>query len=192
VRNLFLIAIFALIMPLIGSITSVYGAPDPKRVTEIKEDSPLHIVGSVTSDIFIRDVEKELGYPAQIRSIQLKVEKIIKKPQDLILTQGGTLTVTYHYIPSWVSMAGAAKMDIMVGDQIEVWLKKGANGWEPSLSGNTVNHIIYIEPRKEPIPEPFFHLLKGYSNMIYAVLTFAAIFIVPVFFIRKLQLMRSK
>lgn len=51
-------------------------------------------------------------------------------------------------------------MDIAVGDVIEIWLKKGAYGWDHALSGNKVKHIKYVENRKEPIPEPFWHSIK--------------------------------
>ncbi|MBA2872930.1 hypothetical protein HNQ85_003245 [Anoxybacillus calidus] len=51
-------------------------------------------------------------------------------------------------------------MDIAVGDVIEFWLEKGEYGWEPALSGDTVKHIKCVKNRKEPIPEPFLHLVK--------------------------------
>ena len=51
-------------------------------------------------------------------------------------------------------------MDITINDVIEIWLEKGEYGWEPVLSGYSVEHIKYIEKRNEPIPEPFFHYME--------------------------------
>ena len=48
-------------------------------------------------------------------------------------------------------------MDITVNDVIEIWLSEGEYGWEPVLSGDSVNHVKYVEDRTEPIPEPFLH-----------------------------------
>lgn len=138
---------------------NIHAAPPPEEVWEIKNEAPLHVVGTVTSDMLLQDLTNEKDYPNQLRKMELAIEQIIIKPKEIELNTGETLEIVYRYTPSWVAMNGGAKMDIMVGDQIEVWLDQGVNGWEPALGGSTVNHLKYSEPRKEPIPEPWTHWL---------------------------------
>jgi hypothetical protein len=138
----------------------VFAAPPPTEVLEFKEKSPLHVIGQVEEDVLLIDETEERGYSSQIRTMQLGIDKIIKKPPNLGLKSGESLNIVYSYVPSWVPMEGGAKMDIVVGDQIEIWLELGDKGWEPSYGGETVNHVKYIEPRKEPIPEPIHKRVK--------------------------------
>jgi hypothetical protein len=130
-----------------------FAAPPPTEVLEVKEKSPLQVIGEVEEDVLLKDESEKRGYPNQIRSMQVRIDKIIKKPLNLVLKSGESLNIVYSYVPSWVPMDGGAKMDIIVGDQIEIWLELGDKGWEPAYGGNTVRHLKYIEPRKEPIPE---------------------------------------
>ncbi len=149
---------FILIYLFIAEISPVISAPPPEEVKRIKEESPLHVIGEVISDDLLQDTSQ--GYPSQLRSMNLNVHEIIKKPDDLDLEPGESLEIVYSYVPSWVPMEGGAKMDMMVGDQIEIWLKKDGHVWRSSLGGETVDHLIYVQPRIEPIPEPFSHWLK--------------------------------
>jgi hypothetical protein len=156
--NIFLFAFILLLI--FGMASFVFSAPPPTEVLEIKEKSPLQVIGKVDEDVLLKDESQERGYPNQKRTMQLRIEKIIKKPIHLDLKPGEALNIVYSYIPSWIPMDGGAKMDIVVGDEIEIWLKLGEDGWEPAFGGETVNHVKYMDPRKEPIPEPFKSRLK--------------------------------
>jgi hypothetical protein len=146
--------LFAFMLLNLVMASLVFAAPPPTEVLEFKEKSPLHVIGEVKRDVLLKDELQERGYSSQIRTMQLRIDKIIKKPPNLGLKSGESLNIVYSYVPSWVPMEGGAKMDIVVGDQIEIWLELGDKGWEPAYGGETVNHVKYIEPRKEPIPEP--------------------------------------
>jgi hypothetical protein len=148
------ILLFAFMLLNLVMASLVFASPPPTEVLEFKEKSPLHVIGEVKRDVLLKDELEERGYSSQIRTMQLRIDKIIKKPPNLGLKSGESLNIVYSYVPSWVPMEGGAKMDIVVGDQIEIWLELGDKGWEPAYGGETVNHVKYIEPRKEPIPEP--------------------------------------
>jgi hypothetical protein len=156
--NIFLFAFILLLIFGMGSF--VFSAPPPTEVLEFKEKSPLQVIGVVDEDLLLKDESQERGYPNQKRTMQLRIEKIIKKPIHLDLKPGESLNIVYFYIPSWVPMDGGAKMDIVVGDEIEIWLNLGEDGWEPAFGGETVRHVKYMDPRKEPIPEPYKSRLK--------------------------------
>jgi hypothetical protein len=132
-------------------------APPPSEIEKAKQEAPLHVIGTVTSDQLYKDITEDKETPVQIRKMALDVKQVLKAPTNEILT---TVDIFYTYIPSWQAYSGAKRMDIAVGDVVEIWLKKGKYGWEPALSGNTVKHIKYAENRKEPIPEPFWHSIK--------------------------------
>ncbi|MFZ3578671.1 hypothetical protein [Virgibacillus sp. DJP39] len=195
-KLLFVIMFVLFSMYTIKPLGLVYAAPDPSEVEEIKQRSPLQIKGEVMKDTLLLDTSDERGYPSQIRVMALDVYKVIKKPDDLILEQDTLLNVTYSYVPSWVPMSGGAKMDIMAGDEIEIWLESIEGGWEPALGGDTVNHISYAEPRKEPIAEPFTHLLKRNieENIELVILVGIMLFLLLVtmfFFLRKRVLRKT-
>ncbi|CAG9610729.1 hypothetical protein [Pseudoneobacillus rhizosphaerae] len=154
------ILLFAFMLLNLVMAPLVFAAPPPTEVLEFKEKSPLHVIGQVEEDVLLIDETEERGYSSQIRTMQLRIDKIIKKPPNLGRKSGESLNIVYSYVPSWVPMEGGAKMDIVVGDQIEIWLELGDKGWEPSYGGETVNHVKYIEPRKEPIPEPIHKRVK--------------------------------
>jgi hypothetical protein len=156
--NIFLFAFILLLV--FGIAPFVFAAPPPTEVLEIKEKSPLQVIGVVDEDVLLKDESQVRGYPSQKRSMKLRIEKIIKKPIDLKLKPGEPLKIVYTYIPSWVPMDGGAKMDIVVGDEIEIWLKLDEDGWEPAFGGETVSHMKYMNPRKEPLPEPYKSRLK--------------------------------
>jgi hypothetical protein len=149
------ILLFAFMLLNLVMASLVVAAPPPTEVLEFKDkSSPLHVIGEVEEDVLLKEDSEERGYSSQIRTMQLRIDKIIKKPSNLGLKSGELLNIVYSYVPSWVLMEGGAKMDIVVGDQIEIWLKLGDKGWEPAFGGETVDHVKYMEPRKEPIPEP--------------------------------------
>jgi hypothetical protein len=158
--NIFLFAFILLLV--FGMESFVFSASPPNTVLEIKGKSPLQVIGVVDEDLLLKDESKERGYPNQKRTMQLRIDKIIKKPIHLDLKPGEALNIVYSYIPSWIPMDGGAKMDIVVGDEIEIWLKLSEDGWEPAFGGETVNHVKYMESRKEPIPEPYKSRLKRY------------------------------
>jgi hypothetical protein len=151
-KNNLLIFVFMLLH--FGAASIVSAAPPPTEVQEFKEKSPLQVIGRVEKDELVKDESEERGYSNQIRTMQLRVNKIIKKPNSLELQSREKLNIVYSYVPSWVPMAGGTKMDIVVGDEIEIWLELGERGWEPAYGGDTVNHMKYMQPRIEPIPEP--------------------------------------
>ena len=128
-------------------------APDPDEVEEIKTNAPLHLVGSVIDDRLVEDLSEEKGHPYQIRMMELSNLEIIKNKSGNTSVQNAD--VYYTYYPTWIKYDGAARMDIAVGDRIEIWLEHGENGWEPALSGSTVEHIHYADNRTEHIPERY-------------------------------------
>ncbi|TFB14248.1 hypothetical protein E3U55_13790 [Filobacillus milosensis] len=128
-------------------------AMDPKEIEERKNEAPLQIIGDVKTDVLVQ--ERDRSYPSQLRKMQLEIEQVIKKPNHFEKTKGDSISITYSYIPSWVQMEGGKRMDIMVGDRIEIWLEKRENGWKSAVWGDSVNHLKYVEPREEHIPEPF-------------------------------------
>ncbi|GMN99367.1 hypothetical protein PthstB1num2_14070 [Parageobacillus thermoglucosidasius] len=132
-------------------------APPPSEIEKAKQEAPLHLIGTVNSDQLYKDITEDKENPIQIRKMNLDVRQILKAPTNETFT---TFDIFYTYIPSWQAYSGAKRMDIAVGDVIEIWLKKGMYGWEPALSGNTVKHIKYVENRKEPISEPIWHSIK--------------------------------
>jgi|GEM_PF-7031795 len=133
---------------------TVWAAPDPSEVEKIKSESALHVIGTVISDELIQDLTKEKERPYQLRKMKLQIEEVIsaKSPDQKL----DMIEVFYHYYPSWQTdlYVGDSRMDIAVGDKIEIWLEKREQGWESALGGNTVKHLKYAEDRKEPIPEP--------------------------------------
>jgi hypothetical protein len=123
--------------------STAFAAPPSEEIKKAKENSPLHIIGTVQTDILIKDISEDRGYPAQVRRMGLVVEEVIKKPTDTELEVNQLVDIHYHYIPSWVEMNGPKQMDIFAGDKIEIWLEKDESGWYPPYSGSTVNHLYY-------------------------------------------------
>lgn len=135
-------------------------APPPTEVEERKREAPLHLVGTVIVDEEFKDISKDEEHPQQIRKMSLRVDRLVKGSEKV--KDKTSIEVFYWYIPSWQSKEyiGGERMDIAVGDVIEIWLKNGEYGLEPVLGGNTVEHIKYAEIRNEPVPEPFMHQLQ--------------------------------
>jgi hypothetical protein len=156
-RMYYVIFITIMIFSMFFSATKPFAAPPPSEIEKAKQEAPLHVIGTVTSDQLYKDIIEEKETPVQIRKMNLDVKQILKAPANNTLT---TVDIFYTYIPSWQPYSGAKRMDIAVGDVIEIWLKKEEYGWEPALSGNTMKHIKYVENRKEPIPEPIWHFIK--------------------------------
>jgi hypothetical protein len=140
---------------------TVNASPPPEAVEKAKTESLLHVIGIVRQDKFVSDTSTEHFHPLQIRTMQLEIVSVSKKPPEMNLAAGDRLDVTYHYYPSWLKVVGPARMDIMVGDRIEIWLKKGEDGWNPAMGGSTVEHLERVEPRREPIPLPLFQRIGG-------------------------------
>jgi hypothetical protein len=159
---------FILMMSLFwGTIHTAIAAPPPNEVEERKNEAPMHMIGTVTTDDLFKDESISEENPRQIRKMILKVDRLIKTPEA---EEGKTdIEVYYWYIPSWQAKeyTGGDRMDIAVGDVIEIWLAEGEHGWEPALGGNTVEHIKYVEDRDEPIPEPFMHSAKRKVTTLY-------------------------
>jgi hypothetical protein len=177
------ILLFAFMLLNLVMASLVFAAPPPTEVLEFKEKSPLHVIGEVEEDVLLKDESDKRGYSSQIRTMKLRIDKIRKQPPNLGLKSRESLNIVYSYVPSWVPMDGGAKMDIVVGDQIEIWLEYGDKGWEPAYGGETVNHLKYMDPRKEPIPEPIynwvFRNIKGNLELvIFAGLVFILLLIV--------------
>lgn len=142
-------------------------APPPNEVEERKNEAPIHLIGTVTTDDFVKDESISEENPRQVRKMVLKVDRLFKTPE----AEGGKtdIEVYYWYIPSWQAKeyTGGDRMDIAIGDIIEIWLAEGEHGWEPALGGNTVEHIKYAEDRNEPIPEPFLHSIERKATSLY-------------------------
>lgn len=155
---------FVFVIGLFFTTTTTMAAPPPTEVKEKKNVAPLHLIGTVTSDKLFKDLSKSEQYPQQVRRMNLKINQFIKGPDRE--KENTSIEVFYLYIPSWQAKeyTGGERMDISVGDVIEVWLTDGEYGWEPALGGNTVEHIKYVENRKEPIPEPFLHSIERKSS----------------------------
>ncbi|MBT2661733.1 hypothetical protein [Bacillus sp. ISL-45] len=135
-------------------------APPPTEVEERKKEAPFQLIGTVTADEKFKDTSRDKEYPQQIRRMSLRVDRLIRGSNEV--KEKTDIEVFYWYIPSWQSneYTGGERMDIAVGDVIEVWLTDGEHGLEPALGGNTVEHIKYAEIRKEPVPEPFLHQIQ--------------------------------
>ncbi|MEH7886695.1 hypothetical protein V7654_20530 [Bacillus sp. JJ1609] len=158
--------------------TTSLAAPPPTEVEEKKNEAPLHLIGTVIADELFKDISKSEQYPQQVRTMNLKVDRLIKVPNTE--KEKTSIEAYYWYIPSWQAKeyTGGERMDIAVGDVIEIWLVEGEYGWEPALGGNTVNHIKYAENRKEPIPEPFLHSIERKSSSLLKENTEALVLVV--------------
>jgi hypothetical protein len=141
----------------------VHGAPDPSEVEEIKENAPLHVIGEVIADEVEEDFSNQ-NRPYQIRIMNLKISEVSRSPAGM--EEIDQLEVYYKYVPKWSvgDFVGGKRMDIAVGDVVEIWLEEGENGWESALWGNTVHHIKYTSNRNQAIPEPFWHAFKRKAN----------------------------
>lgn len=151
---------FLVAVGLVLVTATVMAAPSPAEVEKKKREAPLHLIGKVTADEIFKDISQNEQYPQQVRRMDLKVDRLIKSPDGEKVQS--IIEVFYWYIPSWQAKeyTGGARMDIAVGDVIEIWLTDGEYGLQPALGGNTVKHIKYTEVRNEPIPEPFLNLLQ--------------------------------
>lgn len=146
------------------NVTITLASPPPSEVEERKNEASLHLIGTVTADVLFKDITSDEQYPQQLRKMNLEVDKLIKIPETE--KEKTSLEVYYSYIPSWQASeyAGGERMDIAVGDVIEIWLEQGEYGWEPALGGNTVEHLKYIKNRNEPISEPILHAFERMSS----------------------------
>ena len=140
--------------------TTVFAAMDPAEVKKVNAKAPFQITGKVIQDELVKDLSEEKDGAYQLRKMKISIDEIIKSDADDAKVT--SVDVYYMYLPSWRAMeyTGGKPMDITVNDVIKIWLDKGQYGWEPVLSGYSVEHIKYIEDRIEPIPEPFFHYME--------------------------------
>ena len=185
--------IFFIILAIEFIVTSTgLAAPPPTEVEERKQEAPLHLIGTVTTDEKFNDISKDEEHPQQIRRMSLRVDRLVKG-SDVVKEQSA-IEVFYWYIPSWQAKeyTGGERMDVAVGDVIEIWLKNGEYGLEPALGGNTVEHIKYADIRNEPVPEPFMHqiqrkfsfYLREYTE-VYVLLILSIILLIIFFSARK-------
>lgn len=147
----------------------VQAAPPPSEVEEIKNEAVLVLIGEVTEDLFIKGTTKSKNTPTQLRKMIVSNLEILKKPGNLQLQANDSVEVYYHYIPLWNinQYAGPARVNIAVGDIIKIWIDKGEYGWEPALSGNTIEHIELADIRPEPIQEPYSHYISRKAEALY-------------------------
>ncbi|MBM7660983.1 hypothetical protein JOC85_001755 [Bacillus mesophilus] len=139
--------------------STVWGATDPVEVEEIKKNAPVHLIGKVIADELHRDFSDSSG-PSQIRVMTLQQEQLLRVSPE-VAPLGEYVQVFYSYIPVWQSelYEGGKRVDVTVGDIVEIYLDRGEFGFEPALGGDTIEHIVYMDKRAEPIPEPFLHKL---------------------------------
>ncbi|MFX3673337.1 MAG: hypothetical protein ACE3JQ_02655 [Paenisporosarcina sp.] len=138
---------------------TIIASMDPVEIEKLNSEASFHITGKVTSDELYRDISAEQELTYQIRKMTIDIDEILKKPST-VNEDEISIEVYYSYIPSWLEYVGGKRMDITVNDVIEVWLEDGETGWEPVLSGDSVNHIEYVKKRNEPISEPILHFFK--------------------------------
>ncbi|MET1013663.1 MAG: hypothetical protein ABWX61_04040 [Paenisporosarcina sp.] len=140
--------------------TSIFAAMDPGEIKKRHSEAPFHITGEVVKDELVKDLTEEKDGAFQLRKMTIAIDEVIKS--EATEAQATRIEVFYAYLPSWRALdyVGGKPMDITVNDVIEIWLNKGQYGWEPVLSGYSVEHIKYINKRNEPIPEPFFHFME--------------------------------
>jgi len=148
-------------------------APDPVMVENAKAKAQLHLVGAVVSDELYEDLTIRKENPLQIRKMTLEIREIHKSPSARFIK---TIDVYYQYVPLWMSYSGAERVDIAVGDIVEIWLKSGPYGWEPAYSGETINHIKYVDKRPEWIKEPFWHWMKRVSRKFWTMHSASVVF----------------
>ncbi|WP_456278409.1 hypothetical protein [Bacillus sp. AK128] len=140
--------------------STAWAAADPIEVEEMKRNAPVQLIGKVVEDELDRDLTVDQKY-SQIRRMTLQVHQIIKAPYEI-----ETVDVFYTYIPAWQAnqYAGGNRVDVVVGDVIEIWLETGKDGFEPVLGGDTIEHLAYVKDRVEPIPEPVSHQVRREVN----------------------------
>jgi hypothetical protein len=133
---------------------------DPAEIKKRHSEAPFHITGEVIEDVRVKDLSEEKDGAYQLRKMTIAIDEVIKSEDSD--SQATSVEVFYSYLPSWRAREyiGGKPMDITINDVIEIWLDKGEYGWEPVLLGYSVEHIIYIEKRNEPVPEPFFHFME--------------------------------
>jgi hypothetical protein len=170
-------------------------APDPAEVAEIKRQAPLHLIGKVENDEFFENVPNQEYL--QNRKMTISASEVVKAPRSF--QQETVFEVYYRYIPSWMAdeFIGPVRMDIAEGDMIEIWLEEGKEGWEPVLSGATVNHLQYAPDREEAFKEPFLHKTERLVQSVYrnsGVFTALIIFalLLAIFLLSKRDFSRKK
>ena len=140
--------------------TNIFAAMDPAEIKKRHSEAPFHITGEVIEDEMVKELSEEKDGAYQLRKMTIAIDEVIKSEDSEALAT--TVEVFYAYLPSWRASdyVGGKPMDITINDVIEIWLDKGEYGWQPVLSGYSVEHIKYMEKRNEPIPEPFFHYME--------------------------------
>jgi hypothetical protein len=157
--------ILLLVLFLLQERQEAFSAPDPAEVEEMKLQAPLHLIGKVENDEFFGDVPNQEYL--QTRKMTISASEVVKAPGSA--QQETVFEIFYRYIPSWMAdeFIGPVRMDITKGDIIEIWLEEGKEGWEPVLSGATVNHLYYTPNRDEALKEPFLHKAERLAQNIY-------------------------
>ena len=141
----------AILLLFLSFSTISFAAMDPAEIERIKANAPLQLTVDSIKDELIEQ-PNDRNSPYQERKMTIEIIDIIKSSQQGKIEE--TIEVEYTYIPSWVEMAGGAKMDIAIADKIEIWLDWEGNTWQPSASGDTVRHIYYSEHHQDHIRQP--------------------------------------
>ncbi|WP_088008845.1 hypothetical protein [Indiicoccus explosivorum] len=153
--------LLVLLLVLSGSSQPASAAMEPEEVERVHAEAPLHLTGEVTEDVLLFQNEEH----SQTREMTLEIEAVLKQPENAELPS--SLPIQYTYIPSWVQMTGGEKMDIAVGDRIEIWLEPEDGNWHPVLSGTSVKHLYYIDPRSEHMRKPFLMTVQDFLEIRY-------------------------
>jgi hypothetical protein len=131
--------------------SSAFSAMDPAEVREINKKAPYHLIGAVIEDKLIQKLSESKDSPSQLRAMTLEILEVNRWQTNEPLR---TIEISYTYVPPWVSRDGGKRMDISVGDVIEIWLEEGEHGLEPAVGGDSVNHIFYVEDRPVHFAQP--------------------------------------
>lgn len=137
-------------------------SPPPSEISKIKNEAPLHLIGTIQRDQLLTGLTTDPNQPKQYRTVQLLVTKVVKIPNELTLQEGDLFSFNYHYIPSWsaADYVGANPILVSQGDLIEVWLTSRNSSFEPALSGYTLHTITSSKEHKDYVQEPFLHTIK--------------------------------
>lgn len=178
--------LFILFFTCTFSMTAL-AALEPSEVEKIKEEAPVHLIGTVTDDKLINELPEQ---HFQERQMQIQVEEFKKQAPDIELPS--SIWVDYTYIPDWIEMEGGRKMDIAVSDRIEIWLEPAANGWQPVLSGNSVHHLSKASERSEHINAPIESWPTIVGNKVQQIPLFAWTVLILIAFLSSIAFLMKK
>jgi len=126
-------------------------APPPEYVQQMKDEAPIHLIGTIETDVKVRDTRR--GEKVEERKATVRVQQIKRKPDSMALSAADTIDFDYTYIPPDLAFSGPARVDIIEGDQVEIWLKTGEQGnWIPAIAGNSILVLQAAGPRLNSSP----------------------------------------